>query len=296
MRFQTNINESIFVSKIAPERSYMFDKELKTGLSIIWNTGEEARFLIDNESITIQKNCIIFLTEYDQVEGFQFEQMNIIQFNRPFYCIEDNDELGCRGLLFFGEAHVPKIAIPKERKKQFNLLWEVFLMEIDEVDNFKLEMLRSLLKRFLILCLRIYKKQNYNLPADNVNVGLIREFNFLVEMNFRRLTKVADYAKLLHKSSKTLSNIFNKYIDKTPLQIINERRMLEAKRRLKYTDDPVQEIAFDLNFKDVPSFSHFFHSRCWALFQSNQGPNLLLHFLGDRCFLNPFLELDIVKS
>ena len=36
--------------------------------------------------------------------------------------------------------------------------------------------------------------------------------------------------------------------------------MLEAKRQLKYTDNPIQEIAYELNFKDVPSFSHFFHS------------------------------------
>ncbi|MFT4665656.1 MAG: hypothetical protein ACI8YQ_002019 [Polaribacter sp.] len=40
MRFQTKINETIFVSEIVPERSYIFDKDLKTGLSIIWNTAE----------------------------------------------------------------------------------------------------------------------------------------------------------------------------------------------------------------------------------------------------------------
>ncbi|MCR9290161.1 MAG: helix-turn-helix domain-containing protein [Bacteroidetes bacterium] len=262
MRFQTPINESIFVSKIVPERSYMFDKELKTGLSIIWNTGKEARFMIDDEIITIQKDCVIFLTEYYQIDDFQFEEMNIIQFNRPFHCVDEhNDELGCKGLLFFGGAHVPKIIIPKERRRHFELLWEVFLIEIDEIDGFKLEMLRNLLKRFLILCLRIYKKQNHNLPADNINVGLIREFNYLVEQNFKQLTKVSDYAKLLFKSPKTLSNIFKKYIDKTPLQIINDRRLLEAKRQLKYTDNAIQEIAFDLNFRDVTSFSHFFSVR-----------------------------------
>ena len=261
MKFQTKINETIFISKIVPERKYMFDADLKMGLSVIWNTGSKAQFMIDNELIVVDKHCIIFLTEYYNIDNFQFEHMNVIQFNRQFYCVEDNDELGCRGLLFFGESHVPKIIVPKERIKQFELLWEVFLMEIDEQDNFKLEMLKSLLQRFLILCVRIYKKQNHNLPAENVSVGLIREYNYLVEKNFRKYSKVSDYARLLHKSPKTLANIFKKYIDKTPLQIINDRRLLEAKRMLKYTDSTIQEISDELNFKDVQSFSHFFNTR-----------------------------------
>ena len=174
MKFETKINESIFVSEIVPERKYMFDADLKMGLSIIWNRGERAQFMIDNELISIDKNCIIFLTEYYNIDKFEFDRMNVIQFNRQFYCIETNDELGCRGLLFFGESHVPKIIIPKSRVRQFELLWETLGTEMDEHDDFKLEMLKSLLQRFLILCVRTYKKQSHNLPTDNVNVGLIR--------------------------------------------------------------------------------------------------------------------------
>lgn len=261
MKFQTKINETIFVSEVVPQRSYMFDQDLKTGLSVIWNTGEKAQFMIDNELIMIQKNCVVFLTEFYKIDKFQFGRMNVIQFNRPFYCIEDDDDLGCRGLLFFGESHVPKIVIPKERIKQFNRLWEVFMMEIEDQGDYKLEMLKSLLQQFLILCVRTYKKQHHNLPTDNVSVGLIREYNYLVEKNFREYSKVSDYAKMLHKSPKTLSNIFKKYIDKTPLQIINERRLLEAKRMLKYTDNTIQEVSEELNFRDVQSFSHFFNTR-----------------------------------
>jgi len=261
MKFQTKIDETIFVSEIVPERSYMFDQDLKTGLSVIWNTGEQAQFMIDKELISIDKNCIIFLTEYYNIDEFQFEKMNVIQFNRQFYCVENDNDLGCRGLLFFGGAHIPKIEISRYQIRQFKLLWEVLLMEIDEQDDFKLEMLKSLLQRFLILCVRTYKKQNHNLPADNVSIGLIREYNYLVEKNYKKYSKVSDYAKMLHKSPKTLSNIFKKYIDKTPLQIINERRLLEAKRILTYTDTTIQEISEELNFKDVQSFSHFFNSR-----------------------------------
>jgi len=136
------------------------------------------------------------------------------------------------------------------------------MMEMeDESDNLKQEMLQIMLKRFLITCVRIYKKERLNLPTESNSIGIIREFNYLVEKHFKTITKVGGYAKLLHKSPKTLANTFNKFIDKTPIKIINERRLLEAKRLLKYSDKSVQEIAYELSFNDVQSFSHFFRAR-----------------------------------
>lgn len=262
MKFQTQIEETIFVANVTPEQSFMFNNDLKTGLSVIWNTKGTARIMIDNELMLIEENQAIFITEYHQIDKFRFECMNVIQFNRPFYCIDEGDaETGCKGLLFFSASKIPKISIPTEKKRQFEVLWEILVMEMEEKDDLKLEMLRVLLKRFLILFLRIYKIENSHLPADSGDGRLIREYNFLVEKNYKIFTKVSDIAKLLHKSPKTLANVFKKYISKTPLQIINDRRLLEAKRLLKYTDASIQEISDMLNFRDVQSFSHFFKVR-----------------------------------
>ena len=263
MKFQSNINEVLFISEITPTNKYMFNQDLKTGLSIIWNVGLPARVEVDGQKIKIDNNCAIFLTEYHRLEDLQFDRLNVIQFNKPFYCVEKHDsEVGCRGVLFFGASEVPKIKIEAERLKQLQLIWEVFMMEMeDESDNLKQEMLQIMLKRFLITCVRIYKQDSLNLPSEANNIGIIREFNYLVEKHFRTLTKVGDYAKLLHKSPKTLANTFNKFIDKTPIKIINERRLLEAKRLLKYSEKSVQEIAYELSFNDIQSFSHFFRTR-----------------------------------
>ena len=262
MQYIGKIDERIFIAPIVPERDYMFDKELKTGLSIIWNTSENSTITIDNQLIEIEKGCILFITEYHQITDIQFQELNIIQFNRAFHCVREHDEdIGCKGLLFFGAADIPKIVIPKEKAEHFQLLWRIFVMEMDETDAYKLDMLRSLLKRFLILCTRIYRKERFDINYDNKNVGLIREYNYLVEQHYMTLTKVGDYAKILYKSPKTLSNIFKKYIDKTPLQIINERRLLEAKRLLHYTTQTIQEIAEALNFNDIQAFSNFFRKQ-----------------------------------
>lgn len=259
MKFIGPIEEVVFISEITPERMYMFDQDLRTGLSIIWNIGEDASFVIDGVDITLDKNCILFIADFYTIEKYSFEKLNVIQFNKQFYCVENHDsDVGCKGVLFFGGEHIPKIKIENEKLRAFELIWEIFVMEIEEHDNLKLEMLRVLLKRFLILSLRVYNNQHYSLGNDSNNVGLIREYNYLVEKHFRTSTKVADYAKMLFKSPKTLSNVFRKYIDKSPLQIINERRLIEAKRLLKYSEIPVSEIADTLSFNDVHSFSQFF--------------------------------------
>jgi len=258
MKFQTNNNETIFVSEIVPERSYMYDHDLKTGLSILWNTGAPAHFKIDDRDVTIGTDCMIFLTEFFQIEDIQFERMNVIQFNRNFYCVQNNDELGCRGLLFYGGSEVPKITVLRDQLPFFRSVWTNLMEEIDTNMEFKLEMLKSLLHRFLILAVRAYKEELNFIPTDNANIGLIREFNYLVEQHYLMHTTVKEYARILNKSPKTLSNLFHKYIDRTPLQLINDRRILEAKRKLKYTDSTIQEIAYHLNSTDVPAFSHFF--------------------------------------
>ena len=125
-------------------------------------------------------------------------------------------------------------------------------------DNLQLEMLQMMLKRFLILCTRIYKTQeNFN-AINNKQVDLVREFNFLVEQHFKDKHSVAEYATILNKSPKTISNLFGKISDKSPLQIIQNRIMIEVRRMLRYTDMPVSEIGYEVGYQDIQSFSRFF--------------------------------------
>ncbi|MBX2901647.1 MAG: AraC family transcriptional regulator [Cyclobacteriaceae bacterium] len=46
--------------------------------------------------------------------------------------------------------------------------------------------------------------------------------------------------------------------EKTPLQLIHERIILEAKKMLLYTDKSSKEISFELNFSDPVQFSRLF--------------------------------------
>ena len=91
-----------------------------------------------------------------------------------------------------------------------------------------------------------------------IESDIVRQFNYLVEKHFKEKHTVSEYADLLNKSPKTLSNLFGKFHDKSPLKLIQDRIMLEARRLLRYTEKPVSEIGYDLGFNDIQSFSRFF--------------------------------------
>jgi AraC-like DNA-binding protein len=86
-------------------------------------------------------------------------------------------------------------------------------------------------------------------------MDIVREYNYLVESNFKTKHQVADYAEMLNKSPKHY--LFFKNTTKNPLQIIQDRTILEARRLLRYSDKSIKEIAYEIGYEDIQSFSRF---------------------------------------
>jgi len=101
-------------------------------------------------------------------------------------------------------------------------------------------------------------------PADP-EVGqrraLVARFMEMVERRFRTSQTVAAYAAALHVSASRLRNACLALAGQSPIQLIHARILLEAKRRLHYTDAPVREIAYTLGFDDPAYFTRFFTRR-----------------------------------
>ena len=119
-------------------------------------------------------------------------------------------------------------------------------------------MLRIVLKRFIITCTRIARAR-FGVGQENERTfDVVRRFYVLVDQHFREKKQVQDYADMLHKSPKTLSNIFSTCKLPSPLRVIHERVEAEAKRLLLYSNKSAKEIADILGFEDQASFSRFF--------------------------------------
>ncbi len=230
-------------------------------IKILWNRNKEVVcFQVDGIPIELQPNQLATLTYLQQVSYKETHlPLTAFLFNRAFYCISDHDsEVSCNGILFFGTQDLPIITLPSTQIRKFNTLYEVFQDEFATPDKIQGDMLQMLLKRLIIMCTRLAKKQLIVQHLDNEQIDIIRKFNVLVDLHFKTKRKVSDYASLLFKSPKTLSNLFAIYNQKSPQQIIHERLTLEAKRLMNFTDKQYQEIAFELGFNDPAHFSRFF--------------------------------------
>ncbi len=262
MHFSGLSGEFFGIYTIAGEDTTAMMAAKPSELRIYWNQASNAEFELDGVKLSAQPNELLFLTEYHRYIPLSPAQGRLFRFNRPFYCLDNHDdEVGCKGLLFFGASNLPKVKVDGADLEIFELLWRVFGVELESRDNLQLEMLRMLLKRWIILCIRVFKRQMQIQDIDTHKIHLVREFNYLVEQHYRKLHDVQSYAALLHKSPKTLANSFSKLVQQTPLQVIQARLLQEARRLLKYTEKPVKEIADELGFDDIQAFSRFFSNK-----------------------------------
>lgn len=228
---------------------------------ILWNRNNTSlEIMIDNETITLNPNQLVTTTYLQHVSYAKTNvPLTAFLFNREFYCIRDHDEeVSCNGILFFGTQDLPIVTIPDNQKKKFNTLFEVFLDEFRTPDKIQGDMLQMLLKRLIIICTRLAKEQLIVKKLNNDQIDTIRKFNVLVDTHYKTKRKVSDYAEMLFKSPKTLSNLFAIYNQQSPQQIILSRIILESKRLLNFTDKQNQEIAYELGFNDPSHFSRFF--------------------------------------
>lgn len=230
---------------------------------IIWARDKNASIVVDGYKIDIKKHQIIFCTPLNILE-IKLGQQGMISFvfNREFYCIRDHDkEVSCNGFLFFGSSHPIVVSLNKKEQESYKMLYYFFKEEFDIEDHIQGEMLRVLLKRLLIKSTRLFRSKIREPKLLNDKVDAIRRFNILVEKNFKEKHAVSDYAVMMNKSPKTLSNLFKKYSEKTALTFINERILLEAKRLLLFSDRTSTEIAYELGYKEPAHFSKFFKNQ-----------------------------------
>lgn len=259
MIYKGKNNEYISLQDLKGNEKILFDTKLDSPLTIVWTKDESSLIEFEGTTYKLSKDSIVCLTKFHELKFVSLIEASLIKFNREFYCVLDHDkEVSCKGVLFFGANQLPYFQIPDDELETFETVWKMFQIEMQTKDEMQLEMLQAMLKRFLILCTRIYKNTHQLSPVQLEESDILREFNFLVEQHFREKHTVQEYADLLNKSPKTLSNLFSKISDKSPLQLIHERIAIEARRLLRYTDKSIKEIAFDLNFEDIQTFSRFF--------------------------------------
>jgi AraC-like DNA-binding protein len=108
----------------------------------------------------------------------------------------------------------------------------------------------------LLLKLLSYQSEGHNESATVI--FKIKKLGQLIEKNFMKLKKPADYANLMNLSPVYLNNLCKKHLGKTLSDLINERVILEAKRLFAYADLTVAQVSNRLKFSEPSYFIRFF--------------------------------------
>ena len=234
---------------------------------IIWFSEGKGKHFVDFNEHDVVENSIFFIPK-GQIHYFD-ENLNegyIIHFNEEFLADDGNEvNIFLKHNIFNSFESEPFFRITKDKADEFHNLLSLMQHEMCTPKQFAhKDYLKHLLNLFLILVQRLgVRNKCKNLSIHNPHHIVYVKFRQLLEANYRNIHTVNEYAGLLNISPKTLTNYTKEVSFQTPLEIINERITLEAKRLLLHSGHNINEIGFRLGFEDPSYFVKFFkkHTR-----------------------------------
>jgi AraC-type DNA-binding domain-containing proteins len=108
-------------------------------------------------------------------------------------------------------------------------------------------------------------ERNYKLSAKE---RLHQIFSELLEQQFpadldnpRQLRTASDFAEALNVHVNYLNKVLKETTGKTTSELVYQRLLKESIILLRHSNWTISEIAYNLGFKDVPHFNHFFRKQ-----------------------------------
>lgn len=233
--------------------------------SIFWFYSGEGTHIVDFDEYEIGQGTVFFLSpkrvrsypNLSNVEGIA------MCFPEDFLLKIDNELQGrIKTKMFYpanGFAHCKISEAAKEKMKPIvKLMQEASALQYED-KSLQASYFASLLSLLLIDMIRLGEwgdSSFSNVSSDFFQV--YAKFVQMVEDNYIERHTVKDYIEKLGVSQTTLNQYTLQYAKTTPLKIINDRIILEAKRMLRFSTIRVKQIAFNLGFKDDSYFVKLF--------------------------------------
>lgn len=235
----------------------------RTLYKLIWVACGTAILKVDGVPVVLDSGQLAAFTPFHHLEVLSLSAtLRVWGFNSEFYCIYGHDsEVSCNGLLFYGASQGKVISVSPAMAESLSVVFHSCKDECRTQRYLQDEMLRTLLKQLIIHCTRQARMLYTRESVSPAGIDTVRQFHILVDRHFRERKAVCAYARLLNVTPKTLSRMLKQCGLATPLVIIHDRILAEAKRLLLYTDKSTKEISWMLGFPDLSDFSRFFMSK-----------------------------------
>lgn len=236
---------------------------------IIWVKNGVGRHMVDFHEFKLNNDSILFLTpgQIHQLETTQVPEGYVISFHDDFFGVSENQrELLLQTGLFFNCSQFTPHRVDSQQAAVLGNLIAMMQKEVTESGYMHYESLRGLLQLFLIHCSRFWGQMNNDLPQSAKPAWLTRRFLNLLEKNFKKMTKVRDYASLLVITPNHLNETIKTTTGFPASDHIKKRVVLEAKRLAVLENSTAKEIAYSLGFEDEAHFSKYFKNNSGSTF------------------------------
>ena len=140
-------------------------------------------------------------------------------------------------------------------RKVFEILNQILHVKKHLTDT---EIILAYLNLLLAELNSAYFKNKESINILNTNLSKFIEFKLVVETHLTEQPSVNTIAEKLSLTTNSLYRIVKEYSGVSPKDFFTNRLMIEAQRKLHYSNLSVKELAFELGFNDPDYFSRFF--------------------------------------
>ena len=261
-RFNCNsVNSDLYINTFKNhliDHNFLEEPHRHNSYVLVFFTKGSGTHEIDFDIFTIQPGSMFFLQPgqmhhwnlSDDVEGFVIfysQEMYNLYFGQktigeyPFYSSMDNK---------------PEMFFDISESKAILPYFESLILETQTIQLLKQDKIMNLLDIIHIEIARKYSETYFH-EAHSYNVK-IKNFEVLLEQNFKIEKAASFYASRLNITLKHLNRICNEILQKTTTEVITDRIILEAKRMLMDKKFTINEIASELSFDDYSYFTRLF--------------------------------------
>ena len=160
----------------------------------------------------------------------------------------------------FNPSEIPIINLSPGIATRTQAILEMIDELIGSELNHKDEAIHSLLNTFFVYCDGQCNIKS-NITENGSKRAIVYSFKKLVNKHLSQYHEVADYADMLNISPKYLNECVKTVLGFTAKGIIAEQLLMQSRHRLKFSDQTIKEISYELGFSSPEYFSSFFKSR-----------------------------------
>ncbi len=227
---------------------------------LIWFTKASGQHLVDFVSYELEDN-MLFLLEPGQVHQLldHRKEGHAITFTEQFYFSnqQERETLYDFTHLFDTASGYGPIYISDRAAPALQLLTELMYREKNGTGSNR-SIIKHYLNAFLLHAEREKKRNAAKAIAPLRGDERVVHLRQLLEKHFKAQHQVTFYATAFALTPKRLNEITREKTGKTVTELLHDRLVLEAKRKLSFSHKSVKEISYELGFEDPAYFSRFF--------------------------------------